>query len=262
MKPGTMKLTPTQMLREGADGPNLYFIGDLEGQVTYMVNVRQTLGRGGEELAAQYFVEQYGWSAMDSGRQAAIDSAIQNERMGMRDSPEIAKRQVALLEAYNAPATLEAAEGSKEIAGYQCVKYTLTQPEDRVKGVVWVTTDITTDIKFGAHLAHSFELQRGGLPLLAQLDELEGFPLRINLEYYLPGRRSVRRMNFWIEKVTEAEFQVSEFQLPEGASVKDGISGRRRFEEIPTERGPGRGQRPPEMRPPDRGAPPDRGGGR
>jgi len=248
MKEGTMKLTSTQMRREGLDGYDTVFIGDAEEQVSYLARLRRTLGPGGVEIMGQYMVDRYSWSDMDKHREAAIDYAIQNARMGMRESPQVAGKQVAALEALRTPATLERTEGTKEIGGHQCVKYDISLPEGQAKGIVWVATDIDTDVNLGALLAHSFEPSRGGLPFLAQLDELEGFPMRINLEFYLPGRRSPRRLNFWIEKVSEAEFEVSEFQIPEDATITESLGGRaRRREDLPPDRPPMEG-RPPQTR--------------
>ncbi len=116
-----------------------------------------------------------------------------------------------MYEAFKKPAKVEATEETKTIGDYECVKYTLTQG-GQAEGIVWVTKDIEVDAPLGAFLARSVALGReGGLPFLLALDELDGFPLRVNLQYYVPGKRSLRRFSLWFEKVTEAEFDLAEF---------------------------------------------------
>lgn len=248
MRPGTMKLTATKMYREGVDGTNLTIIGDAEAGVTYEIATRVTQAdpEAEEEFITRYKVDKFPWRGIDGQRRAMIDGAIQNARMGLRAIERAdrlaAEKLVASLEAYKKPADLEATEETKTFGDYTCVKYTLTQG-DRAEGVVWVTKDIEVDAPLGALLAHSAALGReGGLPFLLALDELDGFPLRVNLQYYVPGKRSLRRFNFWFEKVTEAEFELAEFEIPPEAEVTEPMSGR--------------GSRPPEGSRRGREAPP------
>lgn len=221
---GTMKLTSTKMYREGADGTNLTVIGDAEAGVTYMMTARQTPGPRGEGVITVWKIEKYPWREVDGKRRAMLDSAIQNARMGLRgDALErrAFEKQIAAFEAFKKPAELEATEETKTIGDYECVKYTLTQG-GQAEGVVWVTKDIEVDAPLGALLARSAALGReGGLPFLQVLDELDDFPLRVNVQYYVPGRRSVRKFNFWFEKVSEAEFELAEFELPPEARTRE-----------------------------------------
>ena len=248
MRPGTMKLTPTKMYREGVDGSNLKVLGDAEAGVTYEISTRRAEAprEAEEDYITLYRVDKFPWRAVDEQRRAMIDDAIQNARMGLRgDRAErrVAEEQVASLEAYKKPADLEATEETRTFGDYTCVKYTLTQG-DRAEGIVWVTKDIEVDAPLGALLGRGAALGReGGLPFLLALDELDGFPLRVNVKYYVPGRRSLRRFNFWFEKVTEAEFELAEFEIPPEAEVREPMSGRRGGGS-----GRGREQRPPGMR--------------
>jgi len=256
MDSGTIKLTATKMYRQGADGGNLSVLGDAEAGVTYEISTRVAAGSrdAEEEFVTRYRVDKFPWSAVDGERRAMIDDAIQNARMGVSRTRgterQAFQKQVDSLEAYKKPADLEATEETKTLGDYTCVKYTLTQG-DRAEGIVWVTKDIEVDAPLGALLARSAALGReGGLPFLLALDELDGFPLRVNLQYYVPGRRSLRKFNFWFEKVTEAEFELAEFEIPPEAEVREPMSGRRRggFDGPREGSSRGRENRPPGMR--------------
>ena len=254
LREGTLKLTPTRMRREGlVEGFNRHIIIDSEAGVTYAVTTRQAPSSREAEEVTLYFAEKYPWSAMDSSRRATIDDAVQNARMGMREAGslgEVYRKQVERLETFKKPAQIEATEDTKKFGDYEAVKYTITLGEDLAKGVVWVTKDLDIDAPIGAMLAHAQEIGGGGLPFLAQLDELDGFPLRLNLQYYLPGKRSPRKLNLWFEKVTETEFDPSEFEIPAGAELSEPMSSRaafRRGMRPPTEAPTGPQQRPPEM---------------
>ncbi len=239
---GTMKLTPTRMYREGVDGTNRRVIGDAEAAVTYTMTSRRTPGLQGEDFITTWYAERYRWTDVDGQRRAMLDSAIQNARMGLRGDRRVREafqKQIDGFEAFKKPAELEATEETKTIGGYECVKYTLTQG-GQAEGVVWVTKDIEVDAQLGALLAHSASLGReGGLPFLQALDELDDFPLRVNVKYYVPGKRSVRKFSFWFEKVSEAEFELAEFELPPDAKIREPIG-----DGGASRRGPG--GRPPE----------------
>ncbi len=226
---GTLKLTPTRMYREGVDGVGRTVIGDAELGVTYIMRARQTPGPRGEGVITVWQIEKYPWSEVDGKRRAMLDSAIQDARMGLRGDRRVREafqKQIDGFEAFKKPAKLEATEETKTIGDYECVKYTLTQG-GQAEGVVWVTKDIEVDAPLGALLAHSAGLGReGGLPFLQALDELDDFPLRVNVQYYVPGRRSVRKFNFWFEKVSEAEFELAELEPPPEAEIRDATSGR------------------------------------
>lgn len=253
---GTMKLTPTKMYREGVDGTNLTVIGDAEAGVTYMISARRTPGSRDEGMITVWRVKKYPWSAVDGQRRAMLDNAIQNARMGLSRGDarvrQALEKQIAAFEAFKKPAELEATEETKTIGDYECVKYTLTQG-DRAEGIVWVTKDIEVDAPLGALLAHGAGLGReGGLPFLQALDELDDFPLRVNVQYYVPGKRSLRKFNLWFEKVSEAEFELAEFELPPEAEVSEPMSGRGASRRGSEGSGRGREGRPPEQRPPGR----------
>lgn len=248
----TVKLTSTKMRREGlAEGFSRYLIVDADASVTYLVKVRQSPASRRAEAVTLYFVEKYPWSAMKSTRNATIDDAIQNARMGIHEGGrvgEVYRKQVQRLEAFKQPAKIEATEVTKKFGDYECVKYTITLDEEVAKGVVWVTKDVDIEAPIGTMLAHAQEVGRGGLPFLAQLDELDGFPLRINLEYYLPDRRNPRKLNIWFEKITKTEFDPSEFEIPAEATVSEPMSERAAFRRgfrAPREAPAGPQERPP-----------------
>jgi len=251
MKVGTVKLTPTLMVREQTDGPNLKVFADAEEGATYQVSTRETQASRYEAGSVQYSAEKYAWSAIERQRQATVDGAIQNARMGLRGTGGVRQeyeRQIAELEAFKKPAKLEATEETKTFGDYKCVKYTLEQGE-KTSGIVWVTKDVEVDAPVGALLAHSVGLGRsGGLPFLSALDELEGFPLRVNVTYYLPRRHNKRYFRFWFEKITETEFDPAELHIPADAKVSESRGGRGRGSGMPAgiPQNRGREERPPE----------------
>jgi len=259
MQKGTMEIAPGKMRREGVDGANRIIIVDGEKAITYAVQTRTMMtlqptesGIPKEVLSQTHIAESYSWSGIQDYRRSQIDVALQSVRMSTRGqaggNPR-AQQQMAEAQAMTAEATLTKTDETKKMLGHSCVKYELSLPAKRFVGEVWVTKDIPADVKLGSLLAHSIEMGRGGLPPLAKLDEVEGFPVRISAEYYLPGRRNQRKMTFVIETAEAKEIEATRFELPEGTEVSEPLGMRGSFERS-FRRGPGPEERRPEGGPP------------
>jgi hypothetical protein len=226
MRSVTLKVAGDKMRAEGPDWGKEKYLVDAGAKATYAVTVREL-----EDGIKQAAVDKYSWSVMNRTWRTNVDEAVQMQRMrsGITDlsaeEREAAKGLAKALEAQKTPATLEASEETKKFGDYDCVLYNLTQG-DKVKAVVWVAKGLKVDAPVWGMVGHTLDLGMGGVPVLAQLDGMEaGFPIRVNLEYI--GFRHAdmfdRKLNFWIEKVTQADVDVADIQLPRGAQVSESM---------------------------------------
>jgi len=222
----SIKAGGNNMRAECPEWGNEKYLIDAGQKVTYAVTIREF-----EDGTKQAAADKYPWSVMDRTRRTNVDDAVQMDRMRSRlsdlsaEEREAATASAKALEAMKSAATLEVSEETKKFGDYDCVKYNLTQG-DKVKAVVWVAKGLKVDAPVWGMVGHTLELSMGGLPVLAQLDGMEaGFPLRVNLEYvgFRHGQKYDRKLNFWIEKVAQADLDVAEIQLPRNAQVSDAM---------------------------------------
>ncbi len=223
--PGEMKLTETAMLRTEKNVRGSYMLVDSATRATYRVNVIQEWNPRSGTTTTQYMADKYSWSDIDSLREIFIDSRIQDARMRMRDKPEEAAAQIAGVEAMKQAATMEPTEETKEIAGLACTKYKISQG-DLVRGRAWVTKDIKMEVPIGKMLAYSLNEMMGGAGSLTQLDELDGFPVDVYVEFPMLRRERIANVSFIVEKITEADVSVAEMSLPAGARMEEPLKMR------------------------------------
>jgi hypothetical protein len=231
MRDLTIKVAGDKMAVEGMEWAKIVYMVDAGAKATYAVTTRHTPGSAMEESSTFSSVEKFPWGSMDRLRNAGIDDAIMVQHMRSRNlTPEERDAAEALakqLQVLKQPATVEATEETQKFGDYDCVKYTLTQGE-KLNGIAWVAKGVKIDAPFWAMVGHLLQRGAGGLPALAQLDGLEaGFPIRVNLDYtiYDKGRLVDQKLNFWIDKITEAEFDPAELVIPKGAQITEPMRG-------------------------------------
>lgn len=231
MRDLTLKVAGNKMRAEGMGWGTEVYLVDADAKATYIVTVRHSPGSPTEEASQQFAVEKYSWAAMDRMWRATVDDSVMTQHMRSRNLEDPKDRDAAealakALEAQKKPATIEATEETKKFGDYDCVKYNLTQG-DKVKGAVWVAKDLKTDSPVWAMVGHLLERSIGGLPVLVQVDGIkkDGFAIRVNLEYPASdmGHLYDHKLNFWIDKVTQADIDATDVQIPHGAQASEAM---------------------------------------
>jgi hypothetical protein len=231
MRSMTLKVIGNKMRVEGMGWGNEVFLLDADAKATYTVATRRTPASLNEEASAMVTAEKYPWFSLDRKWRTGLDDAVQTQRMRSRVSDASAQDRDAAevlakaVEAQKKPATLEPTEETKKFGDYDCVLYNLAQG-DKVKGVVWVAKGLKVDSRVWTMVGHLLDLSMGGIPVLQQLDGMEaGFPIRVNLDYtgFEMGGMSDRKLNFWIEKVSQADLDPTDVQVPRGAQVSEPV---------------------------------------
>ncbi|KPK79614.1 MAG: hypothetical protein AMJ81_12985, partial [Phycisphaerae bacterium SM23_33] len=227
--PVTLKLTESALRREDKGAKGYYMLVDVAGRATYFINTMTAWDeRSQTSTVTGHMAEKFPWSDIDSLGKILLDNAMQDARMLERRDKEEGEKETAALKAMQGPATVEATEETKEVAGLTCKKYTISQGE-HVKGYAWVAQDVKLKVPLGRMLAYSVNENAGGLPALVQLDELEGLPVDVSLEFpVLAGRRQGAMMSFVIDKVGEANIDAAEVKVPGRARVEEPLSERLR----------------------------------
>jgi hypothetical protein len=231
MRDLTLKLAGNKMLVEGLGGKGSTLL-DADAEATYFITRRGAPASAGAAAMSLVMVEKFTWSDMDRRWHALVDDAIMTQRMRQRQlapkEREAAEALAKSLEEMKKPATLEATEETQRFGDYECVKYNVAKGE-KCKGIAWVAKDLKIEAPFWNMVGHILAQPLGGLPILARLDGLDaGFAVRVNLEYAAneAGRLTDRKLNFWIDKITEAEFNAKDFVVPSNAQVREPLKGR------------------------------------
>jgi hypothetical protein len=232
MRDLTFKLAGNKMLVEGFGGGKGSTLLDADAKATYSIISRGAPGSpGGGPAMRRVMVEKFAWSDMDRRWHAVVDDAIMTQRMRQRQlapkEREAAEALAKSLEEMKKPATLEATEETQKFGDYECVKYNVAKGE-KCKGIAWVAKDLKIEAPFWNMVGHILAESLGGLPILARLDGLDtGFAVRVNLEYAAnqAGRLTDRKLNFWIDKITEGEFNAKDFEIPSNAEVSEPMKG-------------------------------------
>jgi hypothetical protein len=224
----TLKVAANKMQMEGYWPHALLF--DADAKAYYTLSIRETPPSPDEKGSIEVFADRYLWSGIDRIWRYMVDDLIEAERLKQLGPKERAASQalVKAVQTWKDPAILEVTEEKKKFAGYECVKYNLSQGE-KTKGIVWVTKDLKLEAPLWTMLSYILEPRGGGLPVLRQLDLIEGVKVMcVNLEYVVfeGGNLYDRKLNFSIEKVTEAELDVADLQVPRGAQISDAVRGR------------------------------------